>query len=457
MAYQSTITSTIQLATESSDGANLNNLLFVTTNSYFSNRMKGYSTFEEVKSDASIPSTSIAYAGLRLAFSQPGVPTPVYLGRRQADSVILTPTSVSDNKTYGVTVSVTETATGIVTSTVFSIDSGASATADTISEDLQAEISATGITCTDGNGYVTIVATTGYTFTISSQLLLADTYTTTEAAADLLTGLQEENNEDWYFLCCDDHSETFATAMAVEIEATESSDYPKQYHVSFADTDVLTPLPEVAIDVMGKLKETGYTRTRSIWHNDADTLIPEIADVAYNGQYTAGSTTWKFMSNLVGVDAIINPATGYRASTALQGYIADRNGNWHAKERKVNFAHGGKMVGGEWCDTIRGKDYLNDRIETELLNLMLNQVGGKIPNTPKGHQMVVNVIDGVLQAAVELNILSGYIGASVPTNITFADQAARILRDVNWTGYLAGAVHFAIVNGVLTYQDADLV
>jgi hypothetical protein len=128
-------------------------------------------------------------------------------------------------------------------------------------------------------------------------------------------------------------------------------------------------------------------------------------------------------------------------------------------ERGVTFYHEGKVTGGEWIDVIRGADWLNDQIEVALLNLLLNQRGGKIPFTPAGMQQVANTIDNVLTTAVNIGFLYGFEKTTVPNygNIAFADKVARILENVNWTGYLAGAVHNIVTNGNLTYADAELV
>ena len=82
---------------------------------------------------------------------------------------------------------------------------------------------------------------------------------------------------------------------------------------------------------------------------------------------------------------------------------------------------------------------------------------GRVTNTQDGALKVKNAVNGVLKNAVDLGILEGFVPCTVPTEISFSDKASRILRDVNWTGYLAGSIHFVIVNGILTYSSAELV
>ena len=98
---------------------------------------------------------------------------------------------------------------------------------------------------------------------------------------------------------------------------------------------------------------------------------------------------------------------------------------------------------------------MNDTIEVRLLNLPLNQVGGKIPLNSSGKRQVENVIDSVLSEAVGLGILTGFTPAKCPDYTSFEDQAARILKNVKWTGFLSGAVHFIVVDGILTYATEE--
>ena len=461
MPYQESVQSRILLATTDSASANLGNTLFVTANAYFSERLRGYNSFQEVREDDAIPTTSAAYAALRLGFSQPGASVPIYLGRRQVDDVTYTPDPVVDNTTYGFTIEVIEDATQIAVSTDVFVNSGGAATATSISTAIFTAIDSglpvANVTATDNTGSVSVEADAGYSMNITQVQRLTEVFTTTEDAATLFSAITEENEEDWYYFECEDHTETFVLAMAAEIQATESSNYPKIYFTSIQEANTIIPLPTPATDTMGKLVEGEFARTACGWHHEADTLFPEIGLTAYNGQFQpTASTTWKFMTNVAGISAAADPVTLKPLSTAKQGYISDRNGNWHGFERKINFAHGGKTASGEWIDVINAKDWLNDEIETGLLNLLLAQVGGKIVFDARGKEKVKNVIDSILTRAVELNVLTGFEPTTIPDNTPPADIASRILRDVNWVGYLSGAVHFAVVNGILTYIGQDL-
>ena len=459
MPYTQTITSSIVRDSASSESAALNNPLFVTPNAYFSSRVRAYGSWTEVKNDAAIPANSPGYLGLRQAFSQLPAPDTVYLGRQQIDDLTLTPSPVVNSATYSVRFIVLDDATLTPVTTDVSIVADASATATEIATALQVDILAnvSDVTPVDNTGSVTVTADSGFQVVIESLVKLVDTYTTTETAANLLTNILAEN-DDWYFMCWSDHTKANVLAMAAEIEATGSGDSPKMYFSSTSDVDTLKALPDPADDVIGELAEFNYQRTVCDWHDVADTLFPEMGDVGYNGPFQPGSTTWKFMQ-VAGVTAAADPITGIRLSTAKQGFIEDRSGNWMGVEKGVNFYHQGTTVGGDYIDDVRGTDWLNDAIKVAGLNLFINQKGGKIPNTPSGRQMVASTIDKVLSQAVTVGFLSGYIPTTVPAevDISSADKLNRILNDVKWVGILAGAVHRVIINGNLTNSDQTLV
>ena len=465
MSYSPSVTSRITRNTTSVNGATFNFPIFCAPHMYFADieRVRSYGSWTELQADTDIVVGSDTYNAVRLAMTQTPAPDRVYVGRQKADSLILTPSIVGVTLEYGFTVTVTETATSTAVTTISSITSDASPTAVEIATAIFTDVDTGGanaianVTAVDNTGSVSITPDAGFTVQLKAVVRLADTYTSTETAAQLLAAIQEEDN-DWYFMCASNHTEAFQLDMAASIEATGSSDFPKMYFTSTASADSIVALPDPAIDVIGKLKEFGYTRTSCDWHDDADTLFPELGDVAYNGVYQAGTTTWKFMQ-VAGVTAAADLVTGKRLSTGKQGFINDRNGNWMGFERGTKFMREGKTTSGEWIDIIRATDWLNDEIEVELLNLLLNQKGGKIPFTNAGQQQVKGTVDKVLDRAVGLGILESYIPTSMPDigDVPFADKVARILENVKWTGYLAGAIHTIIVDGNLTYSQSELV
>lgn len=458
MPYQRTVDSSIRRATTASTEANLTNSIFAAAHAYTKNRVTNFSSWEEAK--LLIPSTSPTYAAMRTAFQQSNVPTPVYLARRQVDSMTLTPTTVVDSTNYGLVIHVVTVATGEEVANIISVTSGTDATAEDIATSLRGDIGAVDNISTgaaDSTGSVTVTADANYDFYISDLTRLTDTYATTESAADLLTAIQRENNTGWYFMTAEDHTEDFVLAMAAEIEATGSGVHPKMYGVSVADQSYLATLSDPATTILGKLVEGGYTRTFGIWNHLADSTFVELAATCYNGSFDAGTTTWKYMPNMRGVQVVSDPITGVDLQDTAQGYIADHNASWWAEEHGVAFQHGGTTASGEWIDVIRTVDFLNDRIETRVQDFLINEAAnGKVSFSEPDIRALLGVIEGVLSRATTAEILTGYVKPSINGDITFTQQANRILDNVEWVGYLAGAIHFVVVNGTLTYQDETI-
>lgn len=456
MPYMPSITSRIDRATTAVQGADLGTTLFVSANNFLPYRTMSFGSMQEVRDMDSIPATSTAYQAALMAFSAGA--NRFMLGKRLADKATYTldTNRIGKVTTYSISVSTGEDISSASYESLTTDD--AETILGVLSTSLAsgaAEITAT-VVGTGESAVLEIVDTGTTPSVVDSFTNMTVSFESTETAANVLAEILEEAEQDFYFLTSEDHTEEFVLQMAAEIEATDSSDYPKQYHFSVQESDVLTPVADPAIDTLGKVQELGYARTAGRWHHNADTLFPEVWITGKMGQYTAGTSNWKFKIPQ-GIDAASDPVTGKNLSSGKQGYIKDRNASWFGVERGVTFNHGGKVASGEWLDVIRATDYMNDLIETRLLNLELNtSVNGKISFTNPDKTLVANVVDSVLSQCVDLKILTGYEPCSVPDEVPFEDQANRILQGLNWTGYLAGAVNFIVVNGTLTYKDSSL-
>ncbi|AHK11260.1 tail sheath protein [Shewanella sp. phage 1/4] len=459
MPYQPSVSSTITRNTTSAEGISLSFPIFCAPHTYFKERTRSYGSFDEVRSDSSIPSTSSTYKALLTAFSQSPAPSRVYVGRQQADTTTTTITIPTANRSYGYTIAAYDSTTGEEQAQAVISFTSVDAVAANISTGLIAETELSAVdaylTAVLATAKIVITPVAGTTLVITGYVGLTATHTSTETAPDLLAAIQDADN-DWYCMTAENHTETFQLAMAASIEATGGGDFPKIYWTSTSNVNTIAPVVDPATDVIGKLKALGYDRTICDWSHVADSVYPEIGTFSGNSAYQAGSTTYKFLQ-VKGIPAAANVVTGNKLPTYIQGYINDRNGGWMGEERGVTFYHEGKTVGGEWIDIILGADWLNDQMEVALLNLQLNNKGSKISYAKP--EAVISVINSVLDLGVRVGFLDGYVGATIPdylTEIPFADKASRILRDVKWTGYIDGAVHSILVNGNLTYQSAEL-
>lgn len=460
MGFTKTITSTTSLTTTGSTATNLNGVLFITANAAFKTRVQEYSAWSEVTGDSYINSSSNAYLGMKLGFSQPDCGVPILLGRRQIDDATIAPSSAIDNKDYGFTIEVYDTSTNATVNTYEAyVDSGDSASLANIATALYTEIATTqaadNITVTDNSGSITINADSGYDFLLSGFENVTDTYTTTEDAEDAFAAILDENNNDWYFVAADDHTEEFVLALADAVELTKNDDYPKLYRFCTDDANSLVTLPDTAVDILGKCYEAGYTRTMGEWNHEADTIFPEMAALCLQSGKDI-STNWKFMKDLYGVDGAQNTLTGKELSSTKLGYIEARNASFMATERGTTFMHGGScFADGYWIDLQRGADYINSELETTLLDVSLDSDRG-LTYTDADKEAILGKVKSVLSDAVSEGILSGYDSVSMP-NISSADQIARIIDSISWVGYLAGHVNTILIDGALTYTDTELV
>jgi len=155
-----------------------------------------------------------------------------------------------------------------------------------------------------------------------------------------------------------------------------------------------------------------------------------------------GSATWAY-KQLAGVGA-----DSWTASerTAIEAY----GGNHYATEAAVAITRPGKAFGGEWIDVVRGLDWLQAQLEEHLFALLVNSP--KLPYTDVGVGQIVSEVRAVLKIAEARGVLdSGWsVTALAVADQDTLDRAARILRDVEFSARLAGAIHTINIVGTVT-------
>ena len=94
------------------------------------------------------------------------------------------------------------------------------------------------------------------------------------------------------------------------------------------------------------------------------------------------------------------------------------------------------------------------RITERISALIINQLGGKIPYTAAGISRIDTTLTGALQPFVDSTFLESFTtNPPLIGNISAAQKQSRILSNVQFTAFLAGAVHEVVVNGVLTISE----
>lgn len=181
------------------------------------------------------------------------------------------------------------------------------------------------------------------------------------------------------------------------------------------------------------------------------------------GLFTRASrNTWPEAA-WVGVMFPLDPGSATYAYKQLEGVGADdwtstergvidttNKGNHYATEAGIAITRPGKAFGGEWIDVTIGLAWLQARLEERLFSLLVNNP--KIPYTDAGVALVVAEIEAQLREAEVRGVLApGWtVTAGAVANAADADKAARILRDVEFSATLAGAIHTMTIVGTVT-------
>jgi len=127
--------------------------------------------------------------------------------------------------------------------------------------------------------------------------------------------------------------------------------------------------------------------------------------------------------------------------------------------KTVNAYTDSRMASGSWLDTTHGLMWLENRIETDMFNL-LYQSNTKIPYTQAGINLAIAKLENSLEAAVRNGLSgpgylpdgtylpNGYIVTSVPLgDIPTGDRSNRIYNGLGFKMIGAGALHEINISG----------
>lgn len=243
----------------------------------------------------------------------------------------------------------------------------------------------------------------------------------------------------------------FSTADLVALAGkVEASATPKTCAMMYGGTDAADK--QAATDLGAKLKALKYDRTMTCYDvPDALGNIQNIAAAAVSGYATVSFTSARpsiVMANksLKGVTSLDLKDATY---TALQG----KNYNFYTKTTDIetDMFIDARMASGQFFDTIQAADWLAYDMKYKLVNLV--QQRGKIPFTEDGLAIVKQTISETCVEALNAGVIgtgydqdnnlieNGYL-IDIPelSEISKADKAKRILRDVKVTFLLAGAI-----------------
>lgn len=453
MALQDNIAKVqLSLQTEAVSQTGFSSSIFITNDQRFSERVRSYASIEGVAED--FATTDKAYIALQQAFSQSPSPSVVKVGRTASNltTASLTPQNVAENTQYVLTVG---DGSGDFVTASYTAGSGdeaediVTALAGDINTVLSASVTAS-VAGTGSSATLEIVANTSSdAYYIQDEENLTVEYTSTEAPADTLQAIIDEDN-DFYFIGAYNHTEAYVLALAAAVEALE-----KQYFVCVADTDSYDAPTDPATDTIGMLQEGGYLRTSAWYHQDADTLFPEMGYIALGSVYTPGTIEWA--NNTVAGSGIARNANGTKLTYTQRNNLDSKNANWVEYQGGVAVTRNGKTVKGELIDVVRSMDYWVARLTEGLQNKMINS--NKIPYTDSGINEIRSVCNTVSERLVTKegspNVLQETNGYQFTfpraADVDVADKLANTLRGT-FVGYLAGAILLTEIQGVLTYE-----
>lgn len=208
------------------------------------------------------------------------------------------------------------------------------------------------------------------------------------------------------------------------------------------DNDAVT-ITSGTSDLAYQLNALNYDRTAIAYHPSlvsADQFLME----AWMGKMLPkdpGSATWMF-KNLSGITAV-------GLTSAQRTYALNKKCNIYTTTAGVAITEKGQVASGEYIDIIRGIDWLEATIQETIYAELINV--DKVPYTSEG----IAIIEGLLKAALDEGVRQGVLASYVVTvpeigDISDQDKIDRILPDVEFTGVLAGAIHYIQIAGIVT-------
>ncbi len=209
----------------------------------------------------------------------------------------------------------------------------------------------------------------------------------------------------------------------------------------YSAADPNTLLANNTTNLAYKMFDKKYNRGFCIFSPKADTEYPEAAILGQMLSFKAGSANW-CNRTFTGVTPLRDTPTD---TNALNKINCNRISAIGGKAILRN----GMAASGRFLDVTHGADWLNSEIQYALFNLLTTNSKVNFSNAG-GLNMIRNVLNGVLGAAVEREFIQNDYGINIPDakDISTADKAARILKNVS--------IFAQTVPGINTIQSLEI-
>jgi hypothetical protein len=259
-----------------------------------------------------------------------------------------------------------------------------------------------------------------------------------------LTAIQTVDNSWYGFL------ETTHEAAIQAVAATWSEANEKLFGLMSNDPKIINEAPSIdTTSIAAVLKGMNYHRSFCIYEQTAD-LYGIDSDSAWMGLEFAkqpGQSTWAWKT-----------LTGIEADTLTSTQIANCKGkrcNCYHTIAGVDVTDYGTVFDNKYVyiDIVRGIDWLKNTIQTSLWGVLTSM--DKIPYTDAGINILAGYLRKTLMAAVANGILSDnpapIVTAPKAVDVPIVDKQDRILRNLNFTAILAGAIQKVQIRGTVSF------
>lgn len=372
---------------------------------------------------------------LNAAFSQTPTPAKVRVGRREITSFDIVVSSVIANGIYTVTVNGTD----------YNYTAGATPTNTDIATGIDAATISADISIVDNaDGTLTVTYVAGVVPVKLSDNLAFANMVHANSITDDIVNIEAAGNAI-YAIAIDSNVNADILAVAGWAEANE------KLFIAVSNDPLVKDQANTS-NVAAILKAGQYFRTAMNYSNASTSLDTALAGRCLGME--PGSGTWA-LKRLAGVTADKITET---EKTAIEG----NNCNYFAYfSSEIALTNQGKVAAGEWIDIIRGRDWLQNTIQTNMATAIAGR--DKITYTDEDITYLVANLKASLEEGVATgfiapdeydsngNIVRGYeikapLAADVPVNI----KASRKLY-IEFNARPAGAIHMASLSGSLSY------
>jgi hypothetical protein len=448
MSLQEIVKVTITRETKSVTQTGFGTMLILGPNANFESRTQEFSDADSAMAAVLAGGSDAAeYKAAVDAFAQNPRVVKVKIGAILGNKVITDDAGTWTAGTAKVTVN------GVEASAAWITDKNTSMTA--LATAIQALDGVATATYSSGSHTITIVPDSGVLLAVSSNITgITGTMTfalsavATEDVDDALDAIVIED-DDWYGLCAVTRTAVDQEAIADWVEAKK-----KIYVAGSADSDIINLTDAGDTTTIAALfKAAAYARSAVVYCAAAATEYPDAALLGKILPYDPGTYTAKFKTL---ASITVDNLTGTQSTNAR-----DKNANVNEEIGGVNIIREGTVAEGEFIDVIVFVDWLEARITEGVYSVLVNNI--KVPYTTAGMASIRGEIEKVLKIGYLRGGISDYaqdsnknqIGGYVVTLPEFADipsvdKANRILRDVEFTAWLSGAIHAVVINGVVT-------